>query len=419
MSGTPPARDATGMKRLALGLLLGATAVYAVAVALRSQHPAWGYVAAAAEAAMIGALADWFAVVALFRHPLGLPVPHTAVIPRNKDRIGRSLGQFITTHFLATAQVQARVQAFDVATRLAHWLAQPINARRVAVRVSGLAQWAAGALAQRPVRRTVIALMRRGLGQLDVSTLSAQVLAGLTHERRHQALLDGVLQQVAELLAQPRVQEGITEAIAREIKALKYVGLDQMAARLATRKLLAVVAHTMADMADDPQHALRQRFDEAVQDLIARLQTDPALRQRTENLKRDLLANPALARQLNQMWSAWLAWLRQALAQPESALNTYLADATCSLGQMLAHDAELRAWLNAELQAAIPPLLARYRGSVGQYIASQVQQWDAQALSAELERHIGRDLQFIRINGTVVGALAGLLIYSLTQWLGR
>ena len=414
--GAQRGRDAAGMKRLALGLLAGAAALYALATALRAQHPAWGYVAAFAEAAMVGAVADWFAVVALFRHPLGLPIPHTAIIAANKNRIGDNLASFITTHFLATEQVLAKLRELDVAGRVARWLAAPANAARLARELAGLGRWLVDSLRDERVRRFVRDLARRGLAQVEVTRLSGQVLEAMTHERRHQELLDGVLAQLARLLGEDSVQDTITEAIAREVRALKYVGLDQVAARMATRKVVVIVAKTIIDMADDPQHRLRLRFDEMVDGFVARLKDDPALWQRGERLKRELLDNPALGVYVNQLWDELLAWLQGDLAQGgASAIGRTVAEAAQSLGEHLAGDVALRDWINAELQAAAPRLIERHREDIRRYIVARVQGWDAAEMSAELERHIGRDLQFIRINGTLVGGLVGLLIHALTQ----
>ena len=409
------ARDAAGMKRLALGLLLGAAALYATATALEPRHAAWGYVAAFAEAAMVGAVADWFAVVALFRHPLGLPIPHTAIIPANKDRIGRNLADFIATHFLATEQVLAKLREFDAAGRLAAWLAQPVNAARVGERLTDAGRWAVGALDDERVRQFVAGLARRGLRQVDVARVSGQVLEAMTHERRHQELLDGVLVQLARLLGEDSVQDTITETIAREVKALKYVGLDQVAARLATRKVVAVVARTIIDMADDPQHSLRLRFDDMVGGFVERLQHDEALRQRGERLRDELLDHPALARYVNALWAELLDWLRADMASEDSSVRRRVAQAARTLGERLAGDAEIRGWLNGELARAAPPLIERYREDIRHYIVARVAGWDAREMTDELERHIGRDLQFIRINGTLVGGLVGLLIHTATH----
>ena len=420
MSGAvvPRSRDAAGMKRLALGLLVVASIVYAMATVLQPRHAAWGYVAAFAEAAMVGAVADWFAVVALFRHPLGLPIPHTAIIPANKDRIGHNLANFIATHFLSTEQVLAKVREFDAAGRVAVWLSQPANAARVGERLVAAGRWAVGALDDERVRQFVADLAQTGLRQIDVTRLSGQVLEALTYERRHQELLDGVLVQLARLLGEDSVQDTITDSIAREVKALRYVGLDQVAARLATRKVVVIIAKTIIDMADDPAHSLRLRFDTMVDEFVQRLRTDPALQQRGEQLKDELLASPAVAQYVHQLWFDVLGWLQSDLDNADSSIRRRITQAAQTLGERLAADAEIRVWINGELQNAAPALIDRYREDIRRYIVARVASWDASEMTDELERHIGRDLQFIRINGTLVGGTVGLLIHTLTHWWG-
>lgn len=405
------------MRHWALGLLLAAGVVYVLATALLAQHVAWGYVAAFAEAAMVGALADWFAVVALFRRPLGLPIPHTAVIPNRKDRIGQALAGFLGTHFLATDLVLARLRELDVAGRLARWLARPEQAARVARQLGDAGAWAVQALDDARVHRFVTELARRGLHQVDVGLLSGQLLQALTLERRHQGLLDGVLAQLARLLGDEAVQESISETIARELRALRLLRLDQVAARLATRKVIVIIARMLIEMAEDPQHHLRLRFDATVARWAERLQVDDAVRQRAERLRDALLAHPALARYVHQLWSELLTWLQADLGQEESWLRERLAAAVQALGERMADDAELRAWIDGELQAALPGLIERHRGAVLDYVEARVQAWDAHELSRELEHQVGRDLQFIRINGTLVGGLVGLLIHTVTRWL--
>ncbi len=412
----PRARDAAGMKRLALGLLAAAAVLYVLATALTPHHAAWGYVAAFAEAAMVGAIADWFAVVALFRHPLSLPIPHTAIIPENKDRIGENLATFIATHFLATDQVLAKVKDFDAAGRVAQWLARPENAERVGERLIDVGRWAVGALNDERVRLFVADLARRGLKQVDITRLTGQVLEAMTHEGRHQELLDGVLVQLARLLGEDVVQDTLTEAIAREVKALRYVGLDQVAARMATRKVVVIIAKTIIDMAEDPQHDLRLRFDDVVSKFVARLKSDDELRARVEKSKAEMLDNPALGNYVNELWSELLAWLQDDMGKVDSSLRHSITLAARTLGERLTRDTEVRTWINGELQAAAPRLIERYREDIRAYIVARVQSWDAREMTDELERHIGRDLQFIRINGTLVGGLVGLVIHTLTVW---
>ncbi len=404
------------MKRAALALLLAAAALYVLATALQARHPAWGYVAAFAGAALVGAMADWFAVVALFRHPMGLPIAHTAIVPASKDRIGRQLAQFIATHFLATDWVLARLRGVDAAAGLAHWLALPANAARVADHGTALARWAVAALDEPAVHEAVTELARGGLRQIDAARLSGQLLQALVQDGRHQALLDALVSQGARLLGEDAVQDGISDAIAREVKALKLLGLDQVAARLATRKVIVILARTLLEMTEDPAHPLRQRFDALAADWAQRLQQDPTWQQRVAQGRDELLASPVLGLHVRQAWGDLLAWLDRDLRAPASWTHQRIAAGAQNLGAHLAtHDA-LRAWINAELQAAAPRLLERHRGDIAAFIEARVQAWDARQMSDELERHLGQDLQFIRINGTVVGGAVGLLIHALTQW---
>lgn len=405
------------MKRIALGLLGVAACVYAVATALEPRHEAWGYVAAFAEAAMVGAIADWFAVVALFRHPMGLPIPHTAIIPANKSRIGANLAGFICNNFLSTPQVLAKLEQFDPAGRLAQWLALPANGQQLGRFGVAAARYGLSAFDDERVRAFLGQAAASGLAKVDLSALAGQALEALTEGGRHQALLDDVLKQVASLVEGEAVQEHITDAIAREVKALRYVGLDQVAARLATRKVVSVVAGTIGDLAAQPEHPLRLRFDAFTHDFIDRLQHDGAFQARGEKLRADLLAHPALGQYLHGLWGELLAWLEADLQRPESSIGARIAELAQALGQRLSADASMRRWINEQITGAAPLAIERYREDIRRYIVERVDAWNTQEMTVELERNVGRDLQFIRINGTLVGGLVGLVIHSMTQWL--
>ena len=294
------------MKRIALGLLCAAALLYALAKFFEPRHPWLGYVAAFAEAAMVGAIADWFAVVALFRHPLGLPIPHTAIIPANKDRIGANLAGFICNNFLSTAQVLSKLKEFDAAARLADWLASPAHARTLGDHAVTVARYGLGALDDARVRDFLGRAVTAGLARIDLSRLLGQALDALTAGGRHQALLDDVLAQVAGLIEGEELQGRITEAIAREIKTLRYVGLDQVAARAATRKIVAAVAHTIGELATEPAHPLRQRFDAFVDDFVLKLKHDPEFHARGEQIRAELQAHPALAEYTHGLWDELL-----------------------------------------------------------------------------------------------------------------
>jgi uncharacterized membrane-anchored protein YjiN (DUF445 family) len=403
------------MKALALGLLVLAGVVYGVATLLEPRHSAWGYVAAAAEAAMIGALADWFAVVALFRHPLGLPIPHTAIIVANKDRLGAQLARFMGEHFLAAEHVQPTLARWDMAGALGHWLARPDAARRVGQWLQQATPALLGALDQTPARQWVAQLAQRLLREVDLATLGGQALAALTAHGHHQQWLNGLLQQLSGWAGQEAVQEKLTDAIARELKELKYVGLDQMAARLATRKLVAALTRTLADVAADPDHELRHRFDGWMTESINRLQTDPDWQARVALWRDAWLAQPQWKAPIEAWWHELMGTLRADAVKPESALGERIASVVQAAGQQLLADATLRTWLNTQAQQVLLRLLDSSRETIVGFVAQRVQAWDAHDMSRTLENNIGRDLQFIRINGTLVGALVGLLLHALTQ----
>jgi uncharacterized membrane-anchored protein YjiN (DUF445 family) len=403
------------MKALALGLLVLAFVVYAVATWLEPRHSAWGYVAAAAEAAMIGALADWFAVVALFRHPLGLPIPHTAIIAANKDRLGAQLARFLGEHFLTRQHVQPVLARWDMASALGQWLARPEGSRQVGQWLQQATPAVLQALDQTPVQQWVAQLAQRLLRGLDLSSLGGQALSALTANGHHQQWLNGLLQQLSQWAGQESVQERLTDAIARELKELKYVGLDQMAARLATRKLVAALTRTLSDVASDPQHELRHRFDAWMFDAIERMQHDPDWQARVAHWRDAWLDQPQWATPIAAWWHELMGRLRDEALKPETELAERVAHVVQMAGVHLLADASLRDWLNQQAQDGLLGVLDSSRDTLVGFVAQRVQDWDAQEMSRVLEKNIGRDLQFIRINGTLVGALVGLLLHALTQ----
>ncbi|MDQ2733871.1 MAG: DUF445 domain-containing protein [Pseudomonadota bacterium] len=407
------------MKRIALALLGAAALVYAAAVALQGRHPAWGYVAAFAEAAMVGAIADWFAVVALFRHPLGLPIPHTAIIPSNKDRIGENLATFICANFLSTEQVLSKLRELDPASRLAAWLAEPRHAVSLAEHLSSALAYALGVLDDDRVRAFFRSTVVARLEQVDVTRLAGQLLDVLTAQHRHQQLLDGLLQQLAHMLDDETLKAQVAEVIAAEVKYLRFVGLDNVAGRYATEKMVAGVVRLVGEMGADPSHPLRLRFDGFAASFIERLKDDPELRSKGEAIKQELLAHPALSTYLHGLWSETIAWVQGDLAQPGSTIREQAMLGTRSLGEKLLADPAMRNWINEQIRSAAPRWIERYREDIRGYIVARVANWNAAEMTRELEANIGRDLQFIRINGTLVGGLVGLAIYSATQWLVR
>ncbi|MGN2621855.1 DUF445 domain-containing protein [Stutzerimonas balearica] len=405
----------TRMKLVAGGLLLLAALLYVLATALHNEHPAWGYLASFAEAAMVGAIADWFAVTALFRRPLGLPIPHTAIIPRNKARIGRNLAEFITTHFLATPLVLAKLRELDIATRLADWLRHPANADAVGRQITGMARFAVGALHDERVQAFARDKLIDRLRKADVAPLLAQALAILTAQGRHQALLDEMLVRLDSIMRDEDTRALIADTITGEVRTLRYLGLGKSVGGWSANKLVDGLSGLLAEIAEDPEHLVRQRFDEHVGEYIDRLRHDPEYALKVERILALLLDHPATGDYFRSLWQDLVAWLEADLASDASRIGGRIVGLTRGLGDALASDPAMRGWINEQLSDAAPSLLERYRGQIGRYIAERVENWESAELVEQMERSVGKDLQFIRINGTLVGGLVGLALHALTQ----
>ncbi|TNF62068.1 MAG: DUF445 domain-containing protein [Burkholderiales bacterium] len=406
------------MKAIAIALLLGAAATYVFATLMEPRHPGWAYLASAAEAAMIGALADWFAVVALFRHPLGLPIPHTAIIPANKDRLGRRLAEFLDRHFLTRERVDEALARWDMAGDLAGWLNEPGHADRLARAITAATPDVLATLDRQPVRTWLAGLAQRLLREVDLATLGGQAIEALTGQRHHQRWLDSLLDELARWAARDSVQDRLTEVLARELAQLRYVGLDQVAARLATRKLVAALTRTLEEVAADPQHEWRHRFDAWVERTGVRLQQDRHWQEQVAAWRDAWLAQPRWQEPVEAWWHDFVQRLRQDARTDDSRLQVHVLALLEALGRQLRDDEGLRTGLNRQARAALLSTLDRSRPAIVDFVSERVQAWDAGEMSLVLEQHIGRDLQFIRINGTLVGALVGLALHALTEaWL--
>jgi len=402
------------MKLLATSLLLFAGAVYFAARALEPGRPWLHYVAAAAEAAMIGAIADWFAVVALFHHPLNLSfIPHTAILPRNKARIAEGLSQFIQQNFLSSAAVVARMAAFRPAETLCRWLVRRENAETLAAYATRLVSYALTAVDDERVRGFLARVVTDALGRADVATALAQLLDVLTENERHHALLDEALAGLDELLAREATRRFIAEevrksspALLRAINQMLGLKLDERAAL----KIVDVALKKVSEVRRDREHELRERFDAFVRRFIERLKSDPATREKIHRMRDEALDNPALAGYVGGLWDEFRAWL-------PGGMRGRLPGLIVELGEKIDADPAIREWIDEQILSALPPLVEEHRAKFGRFIEDQILSWQEEKLVAELERHIGPDLQYIRINGTVVGALAGLAIAALTQLL--
>jgi uncharacterized membrane-anchored protein YjiN (DUF445 family) len=401
------------MKWIATGLLVLAAVVYGV-----SEKLDYYYLAAFSEAAMVGALADWFAVVALFRRPLNLPIPHTAIIPRSKERIARGLSGFIEQNFLSSAAVVQRIAEFRPAHTLCRWLLTAQNADTVATYAARFAAYALGAADDARVRRFLHQNIRGLLQNADFADAAAALLDILTDNRRHHALLDAALNALDELLAKEETRRFIAVEVGKSAPLLKRIS-DWLQLDLDERAALRIAELAIAkvhEVREDRGHELRAKFDVYVAGFIERLKHDPELKKRINGVRDELLESPALADYIGGLWQEFRGWLARDLEQRPSVAHERFAAMARAFGARLEADREIRQWIDEQILIAIPPLVEEHRAKIGRFIEDQINSWQEKRLVEELERHIGPELQYIRINGTLVGGLAGLAIAAATSW---
>jgi uncharacterized membrane-anchored protein YjiN (DUF445 family) len=408
------------MKNWAGALLLLMLCVYAVSSRFEEEHRALFYVAAFAEAAMVGAIADWFAVVALFHHPFGLRLPHTAVIPRNKGRIAEGVADFIEGNFLSPEAIVGRIAEARPARTLCNWLLKPDNAQALAGYAARLLAYGLTVFEDERIRQFLQRIVAERLQKLDLANALAEVLDVLTQNGRHHELFEQALAGLDELLSRPETRRMVAAEVAKNFpKVLRAVSdalrleLDEKAAL----KILDIAAEKIAEVRRDRGHELRQRFDGYVAGFIARLKADPATRTRIHALRDEILANPALSRYVNGLWEGFRAWLIGDLDREDSTIHKRITQAVGTFARKLDEDAEVQRWLDEQILAAVPPLVLEHRDKIGRFVEDQINGWQERRLVQELERELGPDLQYIRINGTLVGGLAGLLIASVTHFL--
>ncbi|WAX57216.1 DUF445 domain-containing protein [Jatrophihabitans cynanchi] len=397
------------MKATAGGLLVVAAIVFVVCRAVGDGHGGWGYLQAAAEASMVGGLADWFAVTALFRHPLRLPIPHTAIIPRKKDQIGEGLAGFVSEHFLTEAIVGERLAAAHVPQRVGEWLADPDHARQVAAELSNAVSGLASVLRDDELRTAVAGFADKQLRELDVSPLLARLLDAVCDSGQHQAVLTATLRGTMRFLDENR---GVFRRRLAD-ESPEWVP-DWVDDRVFAKGFSAVQSF-LADVSMQPEHELRHTYDAKLRDLARRLREDPEQRAKVEQAKLQLLEHPQVREWLSTLWVRGKALVVDGAADPDSDLRRTVQSLTVRAGQVLRDDPGIGAKVDEALQRMSGHIVTYYAEDLASVISSTVQRWDTEETSRRLELQVGRDLQFIRINGTVVGALAGLAIYAISQ----
>jgi uncharacterized membrane-anchored protein YjiN (DUF445 family) len=396
------------MRLIATGLLVAMAVLFLVARELDARHPAWSFVRAFAEAAMVGGLADWFAVTALFRHPLGLPIPHTAIVPRNKDRIGDTLAQFLRTNFLIPAVIARRMRRLDVAGAIARWLTDPAEGAGGRFRAGASRLVAQGLDSLDPAR--LGGMVKQAVGQrlsdTRVAPILGQLMGAAIADGRHAPVLDGAIRWSADALV---ANDGLIRQIVhdRAGAVLRWTGLDEA---VATR-LIAGLAKLLADMAERPDHPLRVRAEEGLASLADRLRHDPDLQARVEGMKDALIANPAMQRWMDGLWEQARGGLLAIARDPERAMRGPLGEVLRQLGETLRRDRRLATTINRFTRRAAVGIAADYGDAIVRLVSETVRGWDAATITRRLENQVGRDLQYIRVNGTIVGGLVGLAIH--------
>src|SRR3984893_3027499 len=405
------------VKWLATLVLAATFLLFIAAKALLPMHPVFGFIAAFAEAATIGGLADWYAVVALFKRPLGLPIPHTAIIQGNQHRIADKLGEFIELHFLEAAPVDAKLRQIDFASFIADWLRDRKRSADLARFTLRLLSEAATATETSGLMTFLTRRITTQLQSIDLAPLAAGTLRAFVSEGRHQGLLDDILRGVHESLTKPETMAMIRAKIRDELPTLlKLYRTD----KFLMNKIVASATAFFEDVRSDPKHPFRGEFDRMVLSFVDRLRSDRSYADRIAGLKRDLLARPELGDLARNIWSNARSFIERSASGETQVLQHHLARMFVEAGEALAADPELRAEINQGLVAVLRSFIADQKSGVSSFISDQVKAWDMGQLISLIEINIGKDLQYIRFNGSLIGGLAGLALYTievLLRWL--
>ncbi|RTL62960.1 MAG: DUF445 domain-containing protein [Pseudonocardiaceae bacterium] len=398
------------MKLVATGFLVAATIVFLVGRYLELHVGAgWGYMRSAGEAGMVGALADWFAVTALFRRPLSLPIPHTAIIPTKKDQIGGSLGDFVGENFLSEAVVRDKLERVGISSRVASWISQPANADRITAELSTAARGIVTVLRDEDVQDVIEQVLVRKLLEKPIGPPLGKILQGILADGAHRRLVDLVCDRAYDWVTAN--QSTVLRIVHERAPGWTPRFVDEMLAD----KVFSEVQNFAWAVKTDPEHPMRKAVDTFLVEFAGDLQNDEATIARAEQIKQQVVDHPDVQAFIGQAWGTVKRMILDAADDPSSALRTRVRDGILSFGQRLENDAELRGKIDGWVAEAAGYVVRHYRGEITTLITDTVARWDAEETSRKIELQVGRDLQFIRINGTVVGALAGLVIYAISQ----
>jgi uncharacterized membrane-anchored protein YjiN (DUF445 family) len=398
------------VKWLATSLLAATFALFIAARAFVHVHPALGFVAAFAEAATIGGLADWYAVVALFKRPLGLPIPHTAIIQSNQHRIADKLGEFIEKNFLEARPVEAKLRQIDFGTFVADWLRDRKRSADLARFVLRLLPEAFSATETSGLMKFITRRVTTQLLSIDLAPLAAGTLRGFVQEGKHEGLLDDILRVVHQTLTQAETMAVIRDKVRAEMPTLLKL---YRADKFVVNRIVASATKFFEEVRNDPKHPFRGEFDRMLLSFVERLGSDKAFADRLNRLKRDLIARPELGNLARNIWDNAKNFIERSASGETQVLQQHLARMFMEAGEALAGDAELRAEINQGLIAVLRTVVAEQKSGVSTFIADQVKAWDMQQLITLIEINVGKDLQYIRFNGSLIGGLAGLALYTL------
>lgn len=406
-------RDLRKMKVVATGFLVFATVVYLICRWQESRGAGeWvGYVRAASEAGMVGALADWFAVTALFKHPLGLPIPHTAIIKRKKDQLGASLSNFVGKNFLSADVVSTKVKAAEIPLRLGTWMAEPKHAERVAAETATILRGVVEVLRDEDVQQIIDGTLVRRLAEPRWGPPIGRVLGELLRENRQLPILDLLAERAHQWALGS--QETIDRVISRDSPAWSPKFVDAMLGEKIHRELVEFTWKVRSN----PEHEVRQAANRFLVDFADDLQNDPATIEKAEKIKAEIMGREEVTGLAAATWKAAKRLIMESVDDPNSTLRTKVAENVVGFGERLRDEDDLRAKIDGWVLAGTRYIVDHYTEEITGIITDTVERWDAEEASAKIELQVGRDLQFIRINGTVVGALAGLAIYTLSTLL--
>lgn len=397
------------MKGVALGALVVMAIVFVIAFVLQEQHPWLAYVRAAAEGGMVGALADWFAVTALFRHPLGIPIPHTAIIPRRKDEIGRSLGEFVETNFLEGRVVRAKLESTPIAATAGAWLRDPTHAETVGAEASTVAAGILRALSDDEVQDLISDLAREHLLDPEWAPTLGAWLSRVVEADAHRGAVDLGVDSIVTWLNANR--DSFSGLVSRRLPSW----VPSVAMRLVDDTVYHEAVKFAAAVQADPDHPARRAIDRYLERLADNLQHDPTTIERLEDAKRSVFDSPRVRELAAEAWNTAKAGLLTALGDPASGLRRRIVAALGEIGERLATDAALQQRVDTRVADAAVFLVDRYRHDIASIITDTVEKWDPAETTEKIELMVGRDLQYIRLNGTIVGALAGLAIFSIAH----